>query len=298
MPLLVLGSVALDTLETERGSAERCLGGSASYAALAAHYFVRPTLLGIVGDDFPDEDRAFLAERVDLSELAVAAGEKTFHWHGRHSLATGETTTLRTEVNAYERFAPRLSPAAAELPYALLGNIQPALQSDVLSQLRNPRFVASDTMSLWIQTEKDALVELARRVDLFLLNEEEARELTGRTDARACGEALLEMGIKRVIVKRGARPALLMSEQGRREVPSYPDVDLVDPTGAGDSFAGALMGYLASRGVKDPSLDTLAEAMRYGAAAASYTIERFGAKAHAFLTRERLEDRLVQAASA
>lgn len=294
MSVLVLGSVALDTLETDRGKVVDCLGGSASHAACAVSYFVRPTIVGVVGDDFPKAAWDFLAARADLSELKVLRG-KTFRWHGVHNLKTGETLTKATELNTYEQFAPELSEEASRLPYVLLGNIAPELQLRVLEQLYSPRVVVADTMPLWIETDRAGVLEVMRRSHLFMLNAEEARMLTDKRTAEEAGAVLLEQGARCVIVKQGGDPAVLVSHQGVRSVPSYPNVDLVDPTGAGDNFAGATLGYLAARGASGDNIDAITEGMTYGAAVASFAIEEFGTTVHRRLTKAEIEKRRSEA---
>lgn len=296
MSLLILGSVALDTIETERGKATECLGGSATHAALAASYFVKPRLVGVVGDDFPAEYRQFLAERIDLSELAVYSG-KTFRWDGYHSLETGRTITRATHLNTYEHFRPRLSPTGAAAPYIFLGNIDPELQLSVLDQLASPRCVACDTMSLWISLNPEKVLAVMRRADLFFLNEQEAFELTHKERVIEAGQRLLDWGAQRVIIKCGGQGVWIFdrkaaASEGPRHVPAVPDVDLVDPTGAGDSFAGALMGYLARLGTTPDETDALLQAAYTGAAVASHTIEAFGADAHRTLSHERIFERV------
>lgn len=296
MSVLVLGSVALDTLETDRGKVVDCLGGSASHAACAVSYFVRPTIVGVVGDDFPKDAWDFLAERADLSELKVLRG-KTFRWHGIHNLQTGETITKATELNTYEQFAPELSRKASQLPYVLLGNIAPELQLRVLEQLHSPRVVVADTMPLWIDTDRAGVLEVMQRAHLFMLNAEEARMLTDKHAAEDAGAALLELGARCVIVKQGGDPAVLVSRHGVCSIPSYPDVDLVDPTGAGDNFAGAMLGYLAAQGASGDNIDAIAQGMTYGAAIASFAIEQFGTSIHQRLTKEDIEKRRNEAIS-
>lgn len=288
--VLVLGSVALDTLETDRGKVVDCLGGSASHAACAVSYFVRPTIVGVVGDDFPKEAWDFLAARADLSELKVLRG-KTFRWHGMHDLKTGETVTKATELNTYEQFAPELSQEASRLPYVLLGNIAPELQLRVLEQLQSSRVVLADTMPLWIDADRPGVIEVMRRSHVFMLNAEEARMLTDKRAAEDAGAALLEQGARCVVVKQGGDPAVLVSRRGVRHVASYPDVDLVDPTGAGDNFAGATLGYLAAQGADGDNIDAIAAGMTYGAAIASFAIEEFGTLVHQRLTKEDIEKR-------
>lgn len=290
MAVLVLGSVAFDTLETDRGQVADCLGGSASHAACAVSYFARPLIVGVVGDDFPQKDWDFLASRADLSELKVLSG-KTFRWHGQHNLATGETVSKSTELNTYAEFSPKLSSDSAHAAYVLLGNIAPELQLKVLRQLKSPRVIVADTMPLWIDTDRDGVIEVMRQSHIFMLNAEEAAMLTGKRDAEEAGVALLGQGGRSVIVKQGGDPSVLVSQAGVRKVPSYSKVDLVDPTGAGDNFAGATLGYLASQGVLADNLDVIMQGMTYGVATASFAIEDFGTRVHRHLTKEDIEAR-------
>lgn len=289
--MLVLGSIALDTIETERGTATDCLGGSASHAALAASYFTVPRLVGVVGDDFPPEHHRFLAERVDVGELDVLPG-RTFRWHGFHSIETGETVSKLTELNTYERFKPDLSERTRASTHVFLGNIDPELQTHVLRQLIGPRIVACDTMSLWIRTARDKVIDVMRRVDLFLINEEESFELTGADNALEAGRAMQRLGARRVIIKRGSRPSQLFAGDGYAEVPTVPDVDVMDPTGAGDNFAGAMLGFMHSRSAGPDDTGALIEGMHVGSATASFAIEAMGALAHRHLTRDRIEQRI------
>ncbi len=288
--LVVLGSIALDTIETERGMEQECLGGSASHASLAASYFTRPRLVGVVGDDFPQEYQAFLANRMDISELEVLTG-KTFRWHGAHNLATGHTEHKATHLNTYESFKPLLGEASSASTHVLLGNIDPNLQLHVLDQLRATQLVACDTMSLWIEIAKEKVIDVMRRVDLFLINETESYELTERSDVKAAGEQMLQWGARRVIIKCGGRPAHLYGDGVHREIPTVAGVDVTDPTGAGDNFAGAMMGYMAQNGARADDLERLTRAMSYGSAVASYAIESFGTRAHERLSLEMIERR-------
>lgn len=297
MSLIVLGSIALDTIETERGAEAECLGGSASHASLAASYFTRPGLIGVVGDDFPKEYMEFLSGRMDTAELEVLPG-KTFRWHGAHSLTTGETEHKATHLNTYESFEPRLSAASAASTHVLLGNIDPNLQLHVLEQLNATQLVACDTMSLWIDIAKEKVIEVMRRVDLFLINEEESYELTERGDVKSAGEQMLQWGARRVIIKCGGRPAHLYADGVHREIPTVSGVDVMDPTGAGDNFAGALMGHMAQHGAGADDVERLTRAMSYGSAVASYAIEAFGTQAHQKLSFEQIERRSVTLATA
>lgn len=297
MSMLVLGSIALDTIETEKGTAVECLGGSATHAALAASYFTRPSLVGVVGDDFPQEHHQFLAERVDITEMETLPG-RTFRWHGFHSLTSGQTTTKATELNTYEQFKPELSPKSRAASHVLLGNIDPNLQLHVLDQLDGPWLVACDTMSLWIDLFRDQVIDVMRQVDLFFINEQESYELTGAGSVEEAGEAMLGYGAKHAIIKCGARPSRLFAGEGRAEVPAVPDVEVTDPTGAGDNFAGALIGYMKRQEATAGDTAALIHGMYLGSATASYAIEAFGTGAHRHLTPEDIERRLSVLASA
>lgn len=297
MSVLVLGTIALDTVETERGRAVECLGGSGVHAACALSYFTRPRIVGVVGEDFPENDWEFLAARADVSEVRVLPG-KTFRWHAEHDLRTGATVAKLIQLNTYSDFDPVLSPASAASPYVVLGNISPALQRKVMEQLQAPKVITADTMPHWIEMDPEGVRWVMRHCDVFFLNADEAELLTGNRDARQAGRVLLQQGAQRVIIKQGREPAVLVARDGTREVPAYPGADLVDPTGAGDNFAGATVGRLAERRATADDLDALADAMSYGAATASFVIEAFGIEAHRRLTREQIEARRATLLSA
>jgi sugar/nucleoside kinase (ribokinase family) len=273
--LLVVGSVALDSVEAPAGRHDDILGGSASFFTVAASYFVKPRLVAVVGQDFPDEHVAFLAGRgVDLAGLERVPG-RTFRWAGRYSRDLNSRTTLDTQLNVFAEFQPKLPPSYRDAEYVFLANIQPSLQLDVLEQVARPKLVAMDTMNLWIETRLSSLREVLARVDVLFINDEEARQLAGpdaRTLPRAAA-AIRAMGPKTVIVKRGDSGALMFHESSVFAAPAYPLDEVIDPTGAGDSFAGGFMGWLAQADDLGPS--AVRRAMIYGSVMASFSVEAF-----------------------
>lgn len=290
--LLVVGSVALDTIEAPAGKRDEILGGSASFFSAAASYFAPPSLIAVVGEDFPEEHVALLRSRgVDLAGLERVTGA-TFRWTGRYSQDLNQRTTLDTQLNVFADFRPRI-PAAWRAPELLfLANIQPALQLDVLSQVERPRLVAMDTMNLWIDTQREALGEVLRRVDLLVINDEEARMLAGesaRHNLHRAARAIFAMGPKTVIVKRGDSGALLFHDSGIFAAPAYPLDEVVDPTGAGDCFAGGFMGYLARAGRLDAQ--SVRRAMIYGSVMASFSVEAFSLERLSRLDFGEIEER-------
>jgi len=273
-PVLVVGSVAYDSIITPHETGERILGGSAAYACLAASYFAPPRIVGVVGHYFRDRDRNNLAKRgIDLSGLLTDPSGRTFSWRGRYHENYNRRDTEDLQLNVFEKFAPRLTEAHGATPFVLLGNIRPDLQLEVLNQLTAPRFVMADTIDIWIETQRDKLAEVMRRADLLVVNDTESAKLTGEANAIVAGRALRRHGCKTVIVKKGEHGAVLFHEEGMFALPAYPVTELRDPTGAGDSFAGAMLGYLAAAGSTD--FATLKQAMIYGTAVASLTVEAF-----------------------
>ena len=273
-PVLVVGSVAYDSIITPHETGERILGGSAAYACLAASYFAPPRIVGVVGHDFRDRDRNKIAKRgIDLSGLLTDPSGRTFSWRGRYHENYNRRDTEDLQLNVFEKFAPRLTEAHGATPFVLLGNIRPDLQLEVLNQLTAPRFVMADTIDIWIETQRDKLAEVMRRADLLVVNDTESAKLTGEANAIVAGRALRRHGCKTVIVKKGEHGAVLFHEEGMFALPAYPVTELRDPTGAGDSFAGAMLGYLAAAGSTD--FATLKQAMIYGTAVASLTVEAF-----------------------
>ena len=275
MSLLVVGSVALDPVETPFGRADAVLGGSASYFSAAASLFHPVKLVGVVGDDYPLEELSFLKERgVDLAGLERADGP-SFHWVGRYDFDLNTAHTLDTRLGVFADFKPTLPEAYRDAEWVFLANIDPELQLEVLDQVEKPRLVACDTMNYWIQGKKDALLLLLERIDMVLLNDAEIRQLTGKANLLRAARDVLDRGPSAVVVKKGEHGAMLFTREGVFFVPGYPLETVFDPTGAGDSFAGGFLGYLAAGGVVD--VDHLRRAMVYGSAMGSFAVERFSA---------------------
>lgn len=271
--LLIVGSVGLDTVETSGGKHHDILGGAASYSAVAASFLAPPRMVGVVGSDFPDQHVAFMKSRhVDLAGLEVAQG-KTFRWSGKYSDDFASRTTLDTQLNVFSTFKPKLPTAWKDSEFVFLANIDPELQIDVLSQVARPRFVACDTMNFWIEGKREALGRLLQKVDMLLLNDEEARQLSGLSNLPAAARAIRKMGPGAVVVKRGDAGALLFHEGGVFAAPAFPIETVVDPTGAGDAFAGGFMGWLARMGGTSPA--DIRTALILGSVLASYCVEDF-----------------------
>ncbi len=285
----MVGSVAYDSVETPHGKVEQALGGAASYAAVAASFFAPSRIVGVVGEDFDPAHLAFFRSRgIDLAGLQQVPG-RTFHWAGRYEANLNVRTTLRTELNVFEAFDPVLPEAYRRSSYVLLANIHPSLQLKVLDQMAQPKFVGLDTMNLWISIARDELGEVMRRVHLLLVNDEEAMMLTGERDYLRAARALLELGPRVVIVKKGEHGALLLTEDLLFVLPAYPVADVRDPTGCGDCFAGGLLGYLAS--VDQCDGESLRRAMVYGTIVASYNVEDFSLDRLRTLTVADVESR-------
>ena len=271
--ILVVGSVALDSVRTPYGAVEEALGGSASYFAISASHFAPVRIIAVVGEDFPPEHRRlFESHGIDLSGLETAAG-RTFRWRGEYSVELGHAHTLETHLNVFSTFHPRLDPSHRDAPFVFLANIDPDLQLEVLRQTRAARLTLSDTMNYWIARKPDRVLEVLREVDIALLNEEEARALAGETQLVRAADRLLEQGARAVIIKKGEHGALYRSREDRFITPAFPVGSLCDPTGAGDSFAGGFIGWLARTGRTD--LGTVRQAVVCGTVMASIAIEAF-----------------------
>ena len=271
--ILVVGSVALDSVRTPFGEAVDALGGSASYFALSAGHFAPVSVVAVVGEDFPVQHRALFESRgIDLTGLETAPG-RTFRWRGEYTVELGHAHTLETQLNVFSTFHPRLDDAQRRAPFLFLANIDPDLQLEVRRQMKAPRLTVSDTMNYWIARKPDRVLEVLREVDVALLNEEEARALSGETQVVRAADRLLEQGARAVIVKQGEHGALYRSQEERFITPAYPVESLSDPTGAGDSFAGGFLGWLARHGELEG--DCLRQALACGATMASLAIEDF-----------------------
>ena len=288
--LVVVGSIGLDTVRTPSAVREDVLGGSVSYACAAASHFVRTGMVGVVGTDFPPAGRTlFRRLGIDLRGLQIESG-RTFRWSGVYARNMNNRRTLKTELNVFESFQPRLPPSYRRAPFVFLANIAPALQLHVLdSMAARPAFVMADTMDLWIRIANADLRRLVARVDLLTVNESEAHHFTGRRNLVLAARELLEMGPSHVLIKRGEYGSILFSRDGIRIVPAFPLETVADPTGAGDAFAGGLMGFLAAGGrVSTPAI---VRAMQYGSVVASFNVEAFSLDRLAAVDRAAIEAR-------
>ena len=290
MSVLIVGSIALDTVKTPVEEHADLLGGSASYAALGASFFSPVKLVGIVGDDFPASEFDFWKSRqIDATGVQRVAG-KTFRWSGEYAWDMNTRETRSVALNVFEHFRPDLPDAYRETDFVLLANIAPALQSHVLDQMKRPRFIVADTMDLWIQTTRADLDALLPRVDLLILNDSEARELTEETSLIKAGRKILRGGPKYVAIKKGEHGALLFGKDEFFSCGAYPLEDIHDPTGAGDTFAGGMAGYLASVG-STPDFSALRRAVIYGSVLASFNVEAFSLERLRTLTVEEVHGR-------
>jgi sugar/nucleoside kinase (ribokinase family) len=298
MSLTVVGSIAFDTVKTPFGEREMMLGGAATHFALAASFFVdeiRP--VGPVGDDFGPDQYAVLERRGVLTDdIEHVPGGKTFFWAGEYHYDLNSRDTLATDLNVFETFEPKLSPAAQDAEYLFLANIQPELQLQVRRQCESARFVAMDSMNLWIDIARDALVETISSVDGLLLNDAELKQLTGKPSLVTAAREVMAMGPRVVVAKQGEYGAALFTEAGFFALPAYPLETAIDPTGAGDSFAGGFMGYLAAHPDGALDDDLLRRAMAYGTAVASYNVEDFGTDRVARLTAGEISERVAELA--
>lgn len=294
MSVLIVGSTALDSIKTPKAENPRLLGGSASHAAVAASFFAPVKLVGIVGEDFPEKYlKLYRRHKVDLEGLQIAAG-KTFHWSGEYEVNMNNRRTLATELGVFETFTPNLPASYQSSPFVLLANIAPSLQSHVLNQMRRPKFVVADTMDLWLNIALPDLLALLKRVDGFVLNDSEARQLTQEDNLMTALKKIHKLGPKYVIIKKGEHGALLSTRKGLFISPAYPLHRVVDPTGAGDSFVGGMMGYLSTAtGSID---DNLRRAMIYGSVVASFCCEGFGLNFTTRITRPAIEARFKELA--
>ena len=289
MSLLVVGSVALDDIEAPAGSAKNVLGGAASYFGVAASFFTPVRVVAVVGDDFPEEHLRFLASKgLDLAGLRRVTG-RTFRWGARYRESLNERDTLFTELGVFEHFDPVIPPAYRDSEWVFLANIQPTLQRRVLEQTRAPRFSAMDTMNFWITGARAELEKTLAVVKGLVINDEEARQLTGEANLVRAADVIRALGPRVVIVKRGEHGALLFDEDGIFAAPAFPLREVRDPTGAGDAFAGGLMGALASDGSVDT--DALRRAMIYGSVLASFCVERFSLDRLRALSRAEVDAR-------
>lgn len=290
MSIVVTGSVAFDSITTPFGSVEKALGGAATYFSVAASHFAPVRLVAIVGEDF-DEDqmRIFEGRAIDLSGLERVEGGRTFHWTGEYGYDLNVAHTKDTQLNVFADFSPRLPDSFRQSDFVFLANIDPGLQLDVLSQVESPTLVALDTMNYWIESARDALLEVVSKVDLVVINEGEVRQLTEEVNLIRGARKILAMGPTWVVIKQGEYGSLMVTADQIFAAPAYPLEDVFDPTGAGDSFAGGMIGYLASSGkVSD---ERMRQAIVMGSVVASFTVEKFSLDRLAEVTREELNDR-------
>ena len=289
MSILVVGSVAYDTVETPFGRAEKVLGGSASFFAVAASFFTPVNLVAVVGEDFGEKElAAFAGRHIDVEGLERAAG-KTFHWQGKYSYDLNARETVCTDLNVFEFFKPRIPEAYRRSEHVFLGNIDPVLQRQVLDQVQRPRLVACDTMNFWISGKPEELRKTLAKVDVLLINDAEARQLSGEWNVVKAARAIRAMGPRVLVVKKGEHGVLMFGEDGSFAAPAYPLEEVFDPTGAGDTFAGGFVGYLAGC----PSMDeaTLRRAVIMGSTLASFCVEAFSLDRLLRLTRPEIEER-------
>ena len=292
MSLLVVGSTALDSIKTPRAENPRLLGGSASHAAVAASFFAPVKMVGVVGKDFPQRYvTLYKRHRIDLEGLQIQDG-KTFHWSGEYEVNMNNRRTLLTELGVFENFTPHLPEAYKTSPFVLLANIAPALQHHVLDQMHQPKFVVADTMDLWLNIAKDELLQLLRRVDGFVLNDSEAHQLTECDNVFAALRKIHRLGPRYVIIKKGSHGSILSGPNGYFLCPAFPLHQVCDPTGAGDTFVGGMMGYLSA--ARGPLERNIRKAMIYGSVTASFCCEGFGLKRTTRITREAIEKRVAE----
>jgi cytidine kinase len=292
MSVLIVGSTALDSIKTPKAENPRLLGGSASHAAVAASFFSPVNLIGVVGADFPKRYiQLYRRHGINLEGLQMQPG-KTFHWSGEYEANMNNRRTLLTELGVFESFTPTLPAACLASPFVLLANIAPALQQHVLNQMRRPRFVAADTMDLWLNIALPDLLKLVGRLDAFVLNDSEAHQLTKEDNLSAALRKIHRLGPKYVIIKQGSHGSVLSGPKGLFICPAYPLRKVVDPTGAGDSFVGGMMGYLAS--AKGSIDDNIRRAMVCGSVVASFCCEGFGLQRTTKITRAQIAARVKE----
>jgi cytidine kinase len=291
MSVLVVGSIGLDTVKTPVEEHADLLGGSASYASIAASFFSGVSLVGIVGEDFPEAHIDYFRKRkINIDGLQIVSG-KTFRWSGEYHWDLNTRETRSVALNVFEHFTPVLPKGYTDMPYVLLANIAPRLQHHVLDQMQQPRFVVADTMDLWIETTRDDLLSLLPRLDLLVVNDGEARELTGETSLIRAGGKIRKLGPEFVAIKKGEHGCLLFGENMFFSCGAYPLEDIHDPTGAGDTFAGGLIGYLAGLNHQAIEFDQLRRAIVYGSVLASFNVEAFSLERLRNLSYQDIEDR-------
>jgi sugar/nucleoside kinase (ribokinase family) len=295
MSITVVGSIAYDTVKTPFGERERMLGGAATHFALAASFFEQVRVVGPVGDDFGERQLQIMRTRgVDLADVERVAGGKTFFWHGEYGWDLNSRETLDTQLGVFEGFAPKLSESSRSSEVLFLANIQPDLQREVRAQLPEARFVALDSMNLWIEIARDSLVAAIEGVDCLILNDAELRQLTGKPNLVSAAREILTWGPSVIVAKQGEYGAALITTESFFALPAYPLESVIDPTGAGDTFAGGFVGYIAASLQEELSDDLLRSAMAHATVLASFNVEEFGTERLQRLTREEIDVRLVE----
>jgi len=290
MSLLVTGSIGIDTVETPFGRKENVIGGSAVYFSYAASFFTHVRLVGAVGDDCPPQYFSIFEGRdVDTSGLEVRKGSKTFRWHGSYMKDMNEALTVKVDLNVLAEQAPQIPPAFCDSRHIFLANTHPVLQQQMIDCLKGPKLIVADTMNLWIQTERKELCNLLRRIHGLVLNDGEARLLTEKKNLIAAAKDVLKMGPKFVVIKKGEHGCMLCTEHDTFVLPAFPAEKVVDPTGAGDSFAGGMMGYLATQVTFSPA--TIKRALAFGTVVASFAIEDFSLGGLQRITRDDIDQR-------
>jgi sugar/nucleoside kinase (ribokinase family) len=289
MSILAVGSVAFDTLKTPFGEVDKILGGALTHFSLAASFFTHVNLVAVVGEDFTDEEReVFEGRSIDLTGLQTAPG-KTFRWGGEYSYDLNERTTLFTELNVFESFEPTIPDSYRTAEFVFLGNIHPSLQLDVMRQVTSPKLIAADTMNYWIEGTPKELKQMLERVDVLLINDSETRQLTDEYNLVRAAEKIHAMGPKTLVVKRGEHGVLLFNQNHRFAAPAYPLESVFDPTGAGDTFAGGFLGYLASQ--QSLSDEAFRQAIIFGSALGSFCVEDFGTRRLESISRDHVVER-------
>jgi sugar/nucleoside kinase (ribokinase family) len=295
MSITVVGSIAYDTVKTPFGERERMLGGAATHFALAASFFEQVRVVGPVGEDFGERQLQIMGTRgVDLADVERVAGGKTFFWHGEYGWDLNSRETLDTQLGVFEGFAPKLSEGSRSSEVLFLANIQPDLQREVRGQLLEARFVALDSMNLWIEIARDSLVAAIEGVDCLILNDAELRQLTGKPNLVSAAREILTWGPSVIVAKQGEYGAALVTTESFFALPAYPLETVIDPTGAGDTFAGGFVGYIAAHLQEELSDELLRSAMAHATVLASFNVEEFGTERVQRLTREEIDVRLVE----
>ncbi|HEY5536221.1 MAG TPA: PfkB family carbohydrate kinase [Ignavibacteria bacterium] len=294
MSLLVVGSLALDTIETPFGKKEYTLGGSATFISTAASYFTdKVRLVGIVGYDFPKSEIDFLKSRnIDISGLEISKDKKTFHWHGVYNFDLNTRESITTELNVFETFNPVISDKFKKSEYLCIGNVDPVIQKKVILQVENPRLVMADTMNFWIEGKPDQLRETLKLIDLLVINDSEARLISGENNLFIAAKKIIKMGPEIIIIKKGEHGALLFTPRSMFIAPAFPLEQVFDPTGAGDTFAGGMMGWLTK--TEDLSDENLKVAVIFGSAMASLAVEKFSLEGIRDLSKDKIMERFYE----